>query len=210
MSNHVYAFGSICRGDVDTSSDIDLLAIVVGYDDRFNPSEYSIYSYSRINELWHEGNPFAWHLHLESKLIYSSDKTDYLKSLRQPSPYQRGKDDCKKFKDIFLSAKISLQETDFTEIFDLSSIFLSIRNFATCYSLVNGSNPDFSRNSARNLGADSIPLDEETYSILEKARLLCTRCSGDLLREDEIYKGKLAIPVIEEWMLSLLNKGERI
>ncbi len=209
MRNHIYAFGSICRGEVDISSDIDLLAIVEGYDRRFNPNEYSIYSYSRINELWDEGNPFAWHLYLESKLIYSSDEADYLRSLQQPSQYEQGQEDCKKFKDIFLSAKNSLQETNFTEIFDLSSIFLSIRNFATCYSLVSSGTPDFSRNSAKNLGLDSIPLNEETYALFEKSRLLCTRGNGDLLNEDEINKGKLAIPVIEEWMLSLLDKKGR-
>ncbi|WET17143.1 hypothetical protein P2W49_10480 [Yersinia intermedia] len=39
-----------------------MLAIVSGRDERFNPRDYSIYSYERINELWKEGNPFAWHL----------------------------------------------------------------------------------------------------------------------------------------------------
>lgn len=42
---HIYAFGSICRGEVDSFSDIDMLAIVSGRDERFNPRDYSIYSY---------------------------------------------------------------------------------------------------------------------------------------------------------------------
>lgn len=64
---HIYAFGSICRGDVSPASDVDLLAIVDGYDERFSLDDYSIYSYDRIWEIWNEGNPFAWHLALESK-----------------------------------------------------------------------------------------------------------------------------------------------
>ena len=56
---HIYAFGSVCRGDVLPSSDIDLLAITEGHDSRFDPNNYSIYSYNRIKELWQEGNPFA-------------------------------------------------------------------------------------------------------------------------------------------------------
>jgi hypothetical protein len=208
MKNHIYAFGSICRGDVDGSSDIDLLAIVDGHNERFNPNEYSIYSYSRIDELWKEGNAFAWHLHLESKLIFSTDGNDHLKSKKQPSRYTQGRADCKKFIDIFLSAKESLSESNLTEVFDLSSVFLSIRNFATCYSLANCNTPDFSRNSATNLGMDSIQLDGEVYRIFERARLLCTRGSGDLLNDNEITKAKSTIPAIELWMLSLLNKKE--
>jgi predicted nucleotidyltransferase len=66
---HIYAFGSLCRGEVSRNSDVDLLALVDGFDERFNPEIYSIYSYRRIEELWREGNPFAWHLSLESRLV---------------------------------------------------------------------------------------------------------------------------------------------
>ena len=61
---YIYAFGSLCRGQVDLESDVDLLAIVDGHDDRFDPSKFSIYSYNRVREIWQEGNPFAWHLSL--------------------------------------------------------------------------------------------------------------------------------------------------
>jgi predicted nucleotidyltransferase len=81
---HIYAFGSICRGEIDTKSDIDLLAIVGGNDNHFDTSTYSMYSYNRLTELWLEGNPFAWHLATESKLIYSSDEKDFIKDLGSP------------------------------------------------------------------------------------------------------------------------------
>ncbi|EED7773057.1 nucleotidyltransferase, partial [Salmonella enterica subsp. houtenae] len=132
---HIYAFGSICRGEIDSFSDIDMLAIVSGRDERFNPRDYSIYSYERISELWKEGNPFAWHLFLESKIIYSPDNIDYLRSLGKPSNYNSVFADCEKFLEIFISARRSIETSDLTEIFDLSSVFLSIRNFATCFSL---------------------------------------------------------------------------
>lgn len=172
---HIYAFGSVCRGEVDSFSDIDMLAIVNGRDERFNPAEYSIYSYERIKELWGQGNPFAWHLFLESKLIYSPDSYDYLRGIGKPNNYNRGLVDCEKFLEIFSFAKKSIEKSTLTEIFDLSSVFLAIRNFATCYSLHCNIRPDFSRNSARNLGIDSIPLDDLSYKLLERARVLCTR-----------------------------------
>lgn len=202
---HIYAFGSVCRGEVDISSDIDMLAIVNGYDSRFNPSDYSIYSYERINDLWKQGNPFAWHLFLESKLVYSEDDIDHLKSIGAPSAYNSGFADCQKFREIFLSAKNSIEDSDLTEIFDLSSVFLAVRNFATCYSLHSEKNPDFSRNSARNLGARSIPIDTPTYKLFERARVLCTRGLGEILSRSEIDKAKNTLGEIDSWMVEILK-----
>ncbi|QZY89839.1 nucleotidyltransferase domain-containing protein [Pantoea dispersa] len=197
---HIYAFGSICRGEVDSFSDVDMLAIVSGRDERFNPIDYSIYSYERINELWKEGNPFAWHLFLESMLIYSPDSVDYLRGLGKPSSYNSGLIDCEKFLEIFISAKDSIESSVLTEVFDLSSVFLSIRNFATCFSLNCNVRPDFSRNSARNLGIHSIPISGLTYHLLERARVLCTRGTGEILSTDDIKNAKSQLGLIESWM----------
>lgn len=202
---HIYAFGSVCRGEIDISSDIDMLAIVNGYDSRFNPSDYSIYSYERIHDLWKQGNPFAWHLFLESKLVYSQDDIDHLKSIGAPNAYKSGISDCEKFREIFLSARNSIENSNLTEIFDLSSIFLAVRNFATCYSLHNEISPDFSRNSARNLGAKSIPVDASTYTSLERARVLCTRGLGEILSRTEIDKAKRTLGEIDSWMTGILK-----
>src|SRR5438067_11346690 len=96
---HIYAFGSICRGDVSLESDVDLLAIVEGNDPRFDPDVYSIYSYKRIQELWGAGNRFAWHLSLESRLLYSADQCDSLKRLGARNPHK----DCVHDSDKFLA-----------------------------------------------------------------------------------------------------------
>jgi hypothetical protein len=205
---HIYAFGSVCRGEVDVSSDIDMLAIVNGYDPRFNPSDYSVYSYERIHELWEQGNPFAWHLFLESKLVYSQDDIDYLKSIGEPSTYKYGVIDCEKFHEILLSAKESIDRSALTEIFDLSSVFLAVRNFATCYSLHSDISPDFSRNSARNLGIHSVPIDKSTYNLFERARVLCTRGLGEILSPAEIDKAKMTLSEIDSWMIEILRTIE--
>jgi hypothetical protein len=202
---HIYAFGSVCRGEVDTSSDIDMLAIVDGYDSRFNPSDYSVYSYERIHELWEQGNPFAWHLFLESKLVYSQDDIDYLRSIGEPRTYKSGIADCEKFREIFLSAKESIDSSALTEMFDLSSVFLAVRNFSTCYSLHGDITPDFSRNSARSLSAHSIPIDDSTYSLFERARVLCTRGLGEILSPAEIDKAKITLDEIDSWMITILS-----
>ena len=107
---HIYAFGSICRGDISIDSDIDLLALGEGVELRLDPDKFAIYSYKRISELWASGNAFAWHLALESKLIYSEDGGDFLKGLGRPSAYVSAAEDCRRFREIFESALLSVKE----------------------------------------------------------------------------------------------------
>ena len=176
---HIYAFGSICRGDISIDSDIDLLALVEGRNPRLNPDKFSIYSYERISELWALGNAFAWHLALESKLIHSGDGRDFLKRLGTPSEYTDVAQDCRRFREIFDTALLSVQSDTPSIVFELSTLFLAIRNIATCYSLALLPSPRFGRDSARQLGPRSIPISDAVYSMLMRARLLSTRGLGD-------------------------------
>lgn len=176
---HIYAFGSICRGDISVDSDVDLLALVDGLDPRLDPDKFSIYSYKRMSELWTSGNAFAWHLALESKLIYSDDGGDFLSALGPPAKYVGGAEDCRRFQEIFESALLCVQQGTPSLVFELSTIFLAIRNIATCYSLAMLRRPTFGRDSARKLGPRSISISDSVYSLLMRARLLSTRGLGE-------------------------------
>lgn len=189
-------------------SDVDLLAIVEAYDSRIDPDTFSIYSYKRIQELWQEGNPFAWHLFLEARLLFSSDQIDYLKSLESPKPYKNCVRDCEKFFSLFREAYASIIAGSNSKVFDLSTVFLSIRNIATCFSLGVTEQPDFSRNSALNLGVNSIPLPLNSYSVLERARILCTRGYGENLTDGEIGIALEKIIEIHEWMHNLVEEAK--
>lgn len=202
---HIYIFGSVCRGEVDLGSDVDLLAIVDGYDNRFDLNQYSIYTISRLKEIWQQGNPFAWHLSLEAKLIFSEDGENLLKNLGNPNKYKLVKKDCEKFYKIFNHSVQSLSKTTYSTIFDLSTIFLAIRNFSTCYSLGMTDNPDFSRNSAKMLGDFKIPIANNSYEIYERARILCTRGAGKYISSKEIILAKKDIHIIDSWMINLLK-----
>lgn len=203
---HIYAFGSTCRGEVTVDSDVDLLAITQGHDERFDATTYSIYSYNRIREIWLAGNPFAWHLHLEAKLIHTDDRIDFLKNLGPPKKYGQGREDCLRFKLLFNSAQSALARGTNSQIFELSTIFLSVRNFATCYSLANGEKPDFSRSSALSLGTDSLPIDTSVYATLERARILCTRGQGTRISMEDTEAAIQAMPLIRRWMTRLLSE----
>jgi hypothetical protein len=206
---HIYAFGSICRGDVSKESDIDLLAVVDGFDPRLDPILFSIYSYKRIREIWAAGNPFAWHLYLEAKPLFLSDGSDFLHTLGVPACYVQHVRDCKKFLFLFIEARRSLEKNGNSCVFDLSTIFLSMRNIATCFSLGKTSAPVFSRSSALRLGKRSLIIDNETYKIFEQARILCTRGKGSLLEKQAIEQAILSLDHIGEWMESLVMEAER-
>ena len=200
---HIYAFGSICRGDVTPESDVDLLAITKGHDQRFSPDLYSVYSYTRLAEIWRDGSPFAWHLFLESRLLFSFDGSDYLRELGPPATYQAAVRDCQKFFALFEGSANALRAGTNSPVFELSTVFLAIRNFATCYSLGAG-RPEFSRHSALSLGTKSLSVSIEDFEILERARILCTRGFGKMISPVEATSVTLTLGKIEDWMRTLL------
>jgi Nucleotidyltransferase domain len=210
---HIYAFGSICRGDIGQGSDIDLLALVNTFDRRFDPEMFSIYSYNRIGELWDDGNPFAWHLHIESRLLFASDQQDYFDSLGAPGEYVACVRDCEKFRSVFTEAADALKSIETSKVFGLSTMFLGVRNIATCFSLGTTTHPTFSRHSAKELGENSIQIPAEAYAIMERARILATRAKGQNISADEVRIVLKFVDDIGRWMerlIAIARKNERI
>ncbi|MBK7464654.1 MAG: nucleotidyltransferase domain-containing protein [Betaproteobacteria bacterium] len=205
MTSHYYAFGSVCRGEIEPSSDIDLLACIANPDPALDPQKFSIYKYERVRELWLEGNPFAWHLHFESRLIFSSDGTDFLRDLGAPSPYVKIQDDCEKFKRLFSESYCSLLQSQNSAVFHISCLFLATRNFATCYSF-SGGRPIFSRNSPL-LIDKKLPVDDEVFRIFARARVLSTRGYGHHISNAEIDIARSTAPVIYDWMKNISAMG---
>lgn len=201
---HIYAFGSICRGEIDLGSDIDLLACVDDQAKQIDPEKYSVYRYERLQALWKEGNPFAWHLHLESKLLFSTDGSDFLGGLGVPAPYSEGAGDCAKFKQLFERSYHELGNSSNSATFHLSCMFLGIRNFATCHSLSMG-RPIFSRSSPL-MVTPRLEIDPEAFSILTRARLLSTRGYGENILDDEIAATIKAVAIIPHWMDALRSR----
>lgn len=205
----IYLFGSLCRGEIDEYSDVDLLAIIGLVENnttQLDQHKFSIYQEKRIVELWKEGNPFAWHLFKESKFIFSDNDIDILTSLGKPKPYTNMKADLDKFSNLFYSSINSLKDSKQSDIFDLSMLFLSIRNFASCYSLGYLNDFNFSRDSALKLKHDKLNISEKTFKILERARILSTRGSGKLITNSEIKEALKETETISSWFQLILNK----
>lgn len=198
---YIYIFGSICRGEIDKQSDIDMLAIIdeQKQQEQFDKNKFSIYTINRLTDLWKEGNPFAWHLFLESKLVYSDNSQDIFKKWGEPNQYINMKSDLDKFYSLFLKAVESLKTSADSQIFDLSMIFLSIRNFSSCYSLGQLNDYNFSRYSALNLKSNKLAISKSCFAILERARLLSTRGIGKLMTKNEIDIVFAELNIIENW-----------
>jgi hypothetical protein len=165
-----------------------------------------VYTYGRLKSLWVEGNPFAWHLFIESRLLFADDGMDFLRALGEPTQYARGIADCEKFHRLFQTASTVLAVRGDTVVFELSTIFLAMRNAATCFSLQTSKSPVFSRRASANVGPDSLVLDARSYDVLENARILCTRGYGDRPSEDDVAHVVARLDDIEEWMQSLVAK----
>lgn len=202
MTIHFYAFGSICRGEVDRSSDVDMLACITGLGPDLDTEKFSVYQHDRLCRLWREGNPFAWHLHLESRLLFSSNGVDFIASLGVPAPYTAGPDDCDKFARLFAESLEQLATSRVNATFNLSCMFLAVRNFATCYSIWRG-HPVFSRKSPLLIDAP-LSIDSEAFGVLTRARVLSTRGIGYALSDEEVKLVLTAAPVIKAWIRQLL------
>lgn len=203
---HFYAFGSICRGELDSSSDLDILVCSEDGNPDLPKEKYSLYKYSRLKELWAEGNPFAWHLYLESTLIFSSDGDNFLQSLKKPAPYCNAKKDCLKFYNLFTDSFESLTKSKTNAVFNISCMFLGARNFATCHSLASNK-PVFSRYSPF-LIVDKLNIEESVFNTLLKARILSTRGIGDNITQDEMTIVLENAPAIQKWMETILMANQ--
>jgi hypothetical protein len=158
--------------------------------------------------MWSKGSPFAWHLALESHLLFASNGDDFLKSLNQPARYGQCLADCEKFFDVFQAARSSLNQSISTRVFDLSNVFLSIRNIATCFSLGVLGRPNFSRNAALGLDEDFLlPISQICYRTLERSRILCTRGQGSDISERELSAALSEFGAIDNWMNKLVAKA---
>lgn len=204
MTTHFYAFGSICRGEIDRFSDVDLLACVSEINRDIDPAKFSVYQHDRLVDLWNEGNPFAWHLHLESRLLFSSNGEDFIASLGVPANYEAAAKDCEKFWRLFVESLRQLSITRVSATFNLSCMFLAVRNFATCFSLSTG-HPIFSRRSPLII-SNPLVIEEKVFDILLRSRILSTRGIGEPLVESDIVCVLDASPLILHWMLNLISK----
>lgn len=206
MTKYRYVFGSICRGDFDEASDVDIIEIssAIRHVER-NRHDVSVYSTERIQALWQVGHQFAWHLYLESKLVFTADGRDVLKELGKPKSYTARRIDIERYFRMFeRSANFLLHET-VSPVSEWAIIFSAMRNAAISHSVSLHDRPMFHRNAAWDLDTPKLAISRERYSQISACKLLATRGLGKAPSTTVIYEMLETLPAINDWFQKLLR-----
>ncbi len=178
-------FGSVARGDADSRSDVDILAVLrnnhMPSDNKLNSligklygrkGNISWYSYKRITELYQQGHLFAWHIFQESKNLLVVQEDDVIEQLGRPSKYSSAQEDIASLTNILTSVKNEIIKCPRNAIYEAGLIYVCARNIALPASSFSNTKLDFSRYSPYNLDVESctFPIPRRDYDMLIQAR----------------------------------------
>lgn len=169
----IYAFGSIARGELSPTSDVDVLLIREESEVAQAPSWAQCYSESELSDIFRTGDLFAYHLHAESTLIHSTSGTDIIEDLGRPGPYNHWKSDLDKFMTVVRYAVESLADSP-RSVFHKGLLYMGCRDIAMIYAHVEMGTDNFSRESPYHLDV-SPPAPIEVYREWNCCRLASTR-----------------------------------
>lgn len=194
MIHDLYIFGSAVRGEVSSSSDIDVLVIPLGDNQGEYPSDWSIYSPEIIQSYFQAGRLFAWHLHLEAKCIHSANPVPYLSALGSPAPYSSIENDIDDLEGLLRESLLQIQRQTSSLIYELGISYTAIRDIAMASSWALMERPCFSRN-APYLLPRPCPLPLDMYKGAMLARHSSTRGSDYEIDSERVAKALLAAPI---------------
>lgn len=204
MNHEIYLFGSVVRGDVLPTSDVDVLAIPLNSDSSGFPSAWSIYSPDLLRQYFLDGRLFAWHLHLEAKLIYSPNGRGYITELGKPAEYRTGLEDISDLSQILMDALTRIVSGSNSEIFEYGILYTALRDIAMSASYVLLDKPTFSRLAPYEIPVE-FPLPRHIYEKAMLARHCSTRGSDLDLRFDS-ETAKLELGMFDGWLKEIEAK----
>lgn len=174
MTRDIYVFGSIIRGEIHPSSDVDVLVIENDSDRSRYPKSWSVYSEDLIRHYHSTGRLFAWHLHLESRCIFSERDRPLLDTLGQPAPYVDARDDLESLAMALANSVQELSNGSPSCIFELGLVHTCMRDIAMSASWHLLPRPCFSRDAPYKIGVPP-PIDYDIYRGLTEMRHASTR-----------------------------------
>ncbi len=196
MNHEIYIFGSVPRGEVSPTSDVDILVIPLGQQQRENyPDNWSVYSVEIMESYYRLGRLFAWHLHLEAKCLFSPTSDNTLARLCQPAPYATYREDIEDLETILKEALSEIRGGTDSLIFELGIVHTAIRDIAMSASGKLLGLPNFSRDSPFMLPIEC-PLSKDVYQAAMLARHSSTRGATFQIDSQAIARELLAAPLL--------------
>lgn len=174
MNHEIYVFGSICRGEVSPTSDVDILVLPFTNVRSNFPNGWSIYTPEIIREYYSQGRLFAWHLHLEAKCIFSLNEIPFLTTLGSPKAYSTMNQDIDELEILLQEAINELKNGTKSFVYELGIAYTAIRDIAMSASWALLKAPSFSSDAPYQLPSPC-PLDYSTYNLAKLARHSSTR-----------------------------------
>jgi hypothetical protein len=177
-----YAFGSLCRGEPDAGSDLDILVIT----DQANatkeiPQGWSKYSPMRVRELFARGTLFAWHLYLEAVPLWPRNGQGFVLRVGPPSHYKSARREIRDLRRILIGALAELSRGTPSEVYEFGLVALACRDIAMAASLTINGSFNFSRHAPLRLKQTPFPLTKAKWDYLLACRRATTR-GGSFLR----------------------------
>lgn len=178
MSQEFYVFGSVARGDASVGSDVDILVVPDdGQQAASYPASWSVYRRQTIREYYESGRLFAWHLHLESKCIFSPLRQPWLASLGEPSRYASARQDVEHLWQLLAESIEELRRGTDSLVYELGISYTALRDIAMSASWAWLGRPNFSRMVPYELPVEC-PLGAEAYRVAMAARHASARGAG--------------------------------
>lgn len=174
MNHELYVFGSVARGEVCPTSDIDILVLPFASDRSLFPVDWSIYSPELVLEYFRKGRLFAWHLHLEARCIFSPNETSFLDALGAPAPYSTMTQDIDDLDKLLIEAIDEIGSGTNSLVYELGIAYTAIRDIAMSASWALLGAPCFSRRAPYELPVPC-PLPLIAYEDAMLARHSSTR-----------------------------------
>ena len=174
MTYEIYAFGSITRGDVSPTSDVDILVIDDIPSSSSFPQDWSVYSKSTISEYYKTGRLFAWHLHLEAILLHPAGGNGFLTKIGAPSQYATAAQDISDLRGLLSDSLQELKNRSPSQIYELGLVYTALRDVAMSASWSLLGKPLFSSHAPYRI-TPPCPLPLSSYETAKRSRHASTR-----------------------------------
>lgn len=201
-----YVFGSVCRGEPDFGSDVDILVVEDSTARRAqHPPHWSVYSRRRLRALYSRGTLFAWHLHLEAVQLWPRGSPGFLKQIGPPRKYTGAAREAAGLVKIMQGACDELRRGTKSPVYELGLLALAARDLAMAAAPSLEGRFNFSRHAPVQ-GRTAFPLTKHAFDYLLACRRASTRetdFARNLKIEAQICR---QLPAFQTWAINLQRR----